>query len=93
MNTPTGHLSRLDPEEVARAVTAFINTNIMSSSRPVQPDDNLEMAGVDSTALLKVLLFIEAEFGFWIPGQDLVEENIEDARGLAACSCRRGGQA
>jgi acyl carrier protein len=89
---PARHLSRLDPEEVARAVTAFINTTIMARSRPVQPDDDLELAGVDSMALLKVLLFIEAEFGFWMPDEDLVEENIKTARAMAAYICRRGGQ-
>jgi acyl carrier protein len=92
VTTPTGHLSRLDPEEVARAVTAFINTTIMSRSRQIQPDDDLEMAGVDSMALLKVLLFIESEFGFWMPDEDLVEENIKTARAMAAYICRRGSQ-
>ena len=92
VTTPTGHLSRLDPEEVARAVTAFINTTIMSRSRQIQPDDDLEMAGVDSMALLKVLLFIESEFGFWMPDEDLIEENIKTARAMAAYICRRGSQ-
>src|SRR5438552_1239678 len=41
---PTRHLSRLDPEEVARAVTAYINTTIMARSHPVKPDDDLELA-------------------------------------------------
>src|SRR5713101_5738132 len=77
-------MSRLDPEEVARAVTAFINTTIMARSHPVQPDDNLELAGLDSMALLKVLLFIEAQFGFWMPDEDLVEENIKTPRAMAA---------
>ena len=89
MTTPTGHLSRLDPEEVARAVTAFINTTIMSRSRQIQPDDDLEMAGVDSMALLKILLFIEAEYGFWMPDEDLVEENIRTVRALATYISRR----
>jgi acyl carrier protein len=92
VNTPTGHLSRLDPEEVARAVTAFINTTIMARSHPVQPDDDLELAGLDSMALLKVLLFIEAQFGFWMPDEDLVEENIKTPRAMAAYICRRGSQ-
>ena len=83
-------MSRLDPEEVARAVTAFINTTIMARSHPVQPDDNLELAGLDSMALLKVLLFIEAQFGFWMPDEDLVEENIKTPRAMAAYICRRG---
>ncbi len=85
-------MSRLDPEEVARAVTAFINTAIMARSHPVQPDDNLELAGLDSMALLKVLLFIEAQFGFWMPDEDLVEENIKTPRAMAAYICRRGSQ-
>jgi acyl carrier protein len=89
---PTRHLSRLDPEEVARVVTAFINTAIMSRSRPIGPDDDLELSGLDSMALLKVLLFIEAEYGFWMPDEDLVEENIKTARAMAAYICRRGSQ-
>jgi acyl carrier protein len=89
---PTRHLSRFDPEEVARAVTAFINTTIMARSRPVELDGDLELAGVDSMALLKVLLFIEAQYGFWIPDEDLVEENIKTPRAMAAYICRRGSQ-
>ena len=85
-------MSRLDPEEVARAVTAFINATIMARSHPVQPDDDLELAGLDSMALLKVLLFIEAQFGFWMPDEDLVEENIKTPRAMAAYICRRGSQ-
>jgi acyl carrier protein len=88
----TGNLSRLDPEGVAKAVTAFINTTIMARSHPVQPDDDLELAGLDSMALLKVLLFIEAQFGFWMPDEDLVEENIKTARAMASYICRRGSQ-
>jgi acyl carrier protein len=85
----TGNLSRLDPEEVARAVTDFINANIMARTRPVRPDDDLELAGLDSMALLKVLLFIEAHYGFWMPDEDLVTDNIRTARAFAAYICRR----
>ena len=85
----TGNLSRLDPEEVAQAVTDFINSTIMARSRPVQPDDDLELAGLDSMALLKVLLFIEARYGFWMPDEDLVAENIRSPRAFATYICRR----
>jgi predicted transcriptional regulator len=37
----------------------------MAPGRPITPDDDFETAGVDSMGLLKVLLFIGAEFGFW----------------------------
>jgi acyl carrier protein len=80
--------SRSDPNDVAHALTAFINASIMARGRPVQPDDDLESAGLDSMALLKVLIFIEAEFGFWMPDEDLVAENIASPTALAHYICR-----
>jgi acyl carrier protein len=88
---PSVPLRRIESEEVADALTIFINTSIMARGRPVQPDDDLEAAGLDSMALLKVLLFIEAEFGFWMPDEDLVKENITSPRALANYICRRRG--
>ena len=61
----------------------------MARGHALQPDDDLELAGLDSMALLKVLLFIEAEFGFWIPDEDLVQENVRSPRTLATYICRR----
>jgi acyl carrier protein len=78
------------PDEIATALITFINTSIMAQSHPVQPDDDLETAGIDSMALLKILLFIEAEYGFWVPDEDLVEANITSARAFANYISRRG---
>ena len=86
---PTARVRRIEPEEVAAVLTAFINSSIMARGHPLQPDDDLELAGLDSMALLKVLLFIEAEFGFWIPDEDLVQENVRSPRTLAIYICRR----
>jgi len=79
----------MEPDEIADALTTFINANIMARGHPVQPHDDLEAAGLDSMALLKVLLFIEAEFGFWIPDEDLVRDNIRSPLALATYICRR----
>ena len=79
-----------DSDHVAKRLSVFVNTHIMARGRPILPDDGLESAGVDSVAFLKILLFIEAEFGFWIPDDDLVEENIASARALATYICRHG---
>jgi acyl carrier protein len=90
MATSTGSAPGLDkPDEIAKALVAFINSNIMARSCSVQPDEDLEQAGVDSMALLKILLFIEAAFGFWMPDEDLVEENTASACALANYICRR----
>jgi len=71
------------PDEIVGAITTFINSSVMAHGHPVDPDEDLEQAGIDSMALLKILLFIEAEFGFWMPDEDLVEENTASARALA----------
>ncbi len=84
-------LTGLDVDDVAAALTAFVNTTIMARRRPMAADDEFETAGVDSMGLLKVLLFIEAEFGFWMPDEDLAEENIRSPRALATYIRRRLG--
>lgn len=82
--------ARSDPEEVAKLLANFVNTNIMARGRPIQPDDAFEAAGVDSLALLRLLVFVEATFGFWMPDEDLLEENLTSPRSLANYICRRG---
>src|SRR5918999_326761 len=57
-------------DEVAAAITGFVNATIMARGRAVGPDDDFSTSGVDSMGLLKVLLFIETEFGLWIPDED-----------------------
>ena len=86
-NPPAG----LEDDAVAHTLTAFVNANIMARGRSVQPDDEFELMGIDSMALLKVLLFVEAEFGFWMPDEDLVAENLASPRALARYICRRRG--
>jgi acyl carrier protein len=79
------------PDEIAEVLTTFVNNSIMARGHPVQPDDDLEVAGVDSMALLRIFLFIEAEFGFWMPDEDLVRENIVSTRALANYIRSRSG--
>ena len=80
------------PDEIVSALTTFVNTSIMARGHPVDPDEDLEEAGIDSMALLKILVFIEAEFGFWMPDEDLVRENTASARALANYICQRREQ-
>jgi acyl carrier protein len=79
----------IDHDTVAHALTAYVNASIMARGRRIEPDDDFEMAGIDSMALLKILLFVEAEFGFWPPDDDLVAENLQSPRALAHYICRR----
>jgi acyl carrier protein len=82
-------ITQMDSDNVARILTGFVNGNIMAAGRPIEPDDAFETVGVDSMALLRILVFIETTFGFWMPDQDLVEENLTSPRALANYICRR----
>jgi acyl carrier protein len=79
----------IDHDTVADTLTAYVNTRIMARGRRIQPDDEFETVGIDSMALLKILLFVEAEFGFWPPDADLVADNLRSPRALAHYICRR----
>lgn len=69
--------------EIADAIVEFINAEIMASSSPLQPGIAFEDAGVDSMALMKILLFVETTYGFWIPDEDLTPAVIADATCMA----------
>jgi len=75
-------------EVVTAAVVRFLNTEIMAASHPIAADHGLAESGVDSMALLKVLVFLEREFGIWIPDEDLTDDVITSAQTLAAYVCR-----
>lgn len=77
----------LSEPEVAQALVTFVNANIMASGHAITDESSFEAAGVDSMALLKILLFVETQYGFWVPDEDLSAENTGSARALARYIC------
>ena len=63
--------------------------------RDLALDDNLIEKGLlDSLSILKVVTFCEEQFGVKIPDQDVVPDNLESVRAMAALVERaRGGKA
>ena len=68
---------------IADLLVAFVNREIMAPGHAIGVEDRFDAAGVDSMALLKVLLCVEQEFGFWVPDGDLTDENVASATTLA----------
>ncbi|MCA8962030.1 MAG: acyl carrier protein [Planctomycetes bacterium] len=71
-------------DEIANALVGHINTEIMGAEHPIESTTPFEDAGIDSMATLKVLLFVESTYGFWIPDEELTDTVIGDAQRLAA---------
>lgn len=50
---------------------------------------SLPEAGLDSMAIMQLLLLIEDRFGIWLPEEDLTRENFACIRSLAVALIRR----
>ncbi len=80
-----------EPQDVERRLLDFVNSELgLALGRPITAQDFLDAVGVDSLAFLKVLLFVESVFGFWMPDEDLVDENIASVEALTRYVCKRG---
>ena len=78
---------------IAAAIAGFVNREIMAPGHRVSPGDAFDVVGIDSMAVLKILLFVEREFGFWVPDEDLVASNLTSATTLARyIAARLGGR-
>jgi acyl carrier protein len=86
-------LAPLDPADIVQSLVAFVNTNIMAPARAIGADHDLKSVGVDSMSMLKILVFVEAKFGFWVPAEDLAENNLATLRALANYVAEHGNEA
>ena len=50
---------------------------------------SLPEAGLDSMAIMQLLLLVEDRFGIWLPEEDLTRENFACIRSLALAVLRR----
>ncbi len=82
-------------EDVKGRVRKYIVDNIMMAS-----DDNLadeasllQLGILDSTGVLELITFIEDSFGIKVEEQEMVPENLDSLKGIAAYVARKGGKA
>ena len=68
------------------AIAEFIEREIAYDREPsrIDPDELLLEGLVDSTDMLRLVLFIEERFGVHVEDEELVPENFESVRALAA---------
>ena len=66
-------------EELTRKLIAYIMSDVLLDSSQFElaaNDDLLEDGLVDSLGIMKLLAFIESEFGFAVPAQDVTVETF-----------------
>lgn len=74
-------------------IAAYVEREIAydRGGTPVLPDEPLLNGLIDSTSMLRLVLFVEERFGVHVEDEDLVPENFETVSSLAAfVDSRRG---
>jgi acyl carrier protein len=79
----------LDLPNLERELLVLVEEHLLDGMAGLEPTTRLTDAGLDSMAIMQLLLLIEDRFGLWLPEADLLPENLESARTLAALLARR----
>ncbi|MEW6268524.1 MAG: phosphopantetheine-binding protein [Thermodesulfobacteriota bacterium] len=75
--------------DLERALVALVEEHLLDGSTRLDAAAPLSSAGLDSMAVMQLLLLIEDRFGLWLPEEDLTHENFASIRTLARAVARR----
>jgi acyl carrier protein len=80
----------LDPSRLEQELLGLVRDHLLDGIG----DDfdvlaSLPDAGLDSMAIMQLLLLVEDRFGVWLPEEDLTRENFACIRSLALAVIRR----
>lgn len=78
MASPTAN-----PERVERELLAVVRQRLLDPGVEMEPTTPLASVGLDSMAVMQLLLLIEESFGLWLPESGLTRESLRDVRSLA----------
>ena len=82
--------SRTDPEFITQQLCQFVRANRAAGSADFDEHTLLAAVGIDSFALVELLLFCERSLGLKLPESLLTQENLASLSSLAHCLARRG---
>ncbi len=73
-----------DKTEMPRKLKSFIFRELVFIENPDEfsETDSLLDAGLDSMGIMRLVMFIEDEFGVTLPDEELVPENVETLASL-----------
>ncbi len=79
--------SSFSTEELVRKLTSYILSDVLLDSTHTDlavDDDLLEDGLVDSLGIMRLLAYIETEFGFAVPAQDVTVETFMSVGAIVA---------
>jgi acyl carrier protein len=73
----------IEAQEIETKLLGFLKREVFAAEVAVTPETDLVAAGFDSMSLVRLLLFIETDYGFWIPESEITGDALQNVRALA----------
>ena len=74
-----------DPKKIAARLCEFARTNFVAEGQEFDENSPLSHAGIDSFALVELVLFCERVLGVRVPESHLTGTNLASMSSLAKC--------
>jgi acyl carrier protein len=78
----------IEAQEIETKLLDFLKREVFASEVVVIPETDLVAAGFDSMSLVRLLLFVETDYGFWIPESEITGDALLNVRALATTIAR-----
>ncbi len=78
----------IQTQEIETKLLDFLKREVFAPGLAVTPETDLVASGFDSMSLVRMLVFIETDYGFWIPESEITGDALKDVRSLAATITR-----
>jgi acyl carrier protein len=78
----------IEAQEIEAKLLDFLKREVFAPGLAITPEADLVASGFDSMSLVRMLVFIETDYGFWIPESEITGEALQNARALAATITR-----
>jgi acyl carrier protein len=73
----------IEAQEIETKLLGFLKREVFAPEVAVTPETDLVASGFDSMSLVRLLLFIETDYGFWIPESEITGDALQNVRALA----------
>jgi acyl carrier protein len=73
----------IEAQEIETKLLGFLKREVFAPEVAVTPETDLVASGFDSMSLVRLLLFIETDYGFWIPESEITGDALKNVRALA----------
>jgi len=75
-------------QEIESKLLDFLKREVFAPEVALHPETDLVAEGFDSMSLVRVLLFLEQSYGFWIPEGEITGDALQNIRSLASTAAR-----